>query len=150
MNPDDKKCPFCAEIVKKEAIKCKHCGSNIAKVPPILSQPPKSRRNKYTLMVIFIAATLILASTNPDEKDFNEQVIKNLQGSQKLNQDDTIGKLAIGVTSYAINLMTERKNYYIFSVFEIDTSLLKIINPNTQRMRYLGVLGQIIPLTPID
>ncbi|ADM43329.1 zinc ribbon domain-containing protein [Edwardsiella piscicida] len=24
-----RKCPFCAELVKKEAIKCKHCGSDI-------------------------------------------------------------------------------------------------------------------------
>ena len=24
-----KKCPFCAEIIKKEAVKCKHCGSEI-------------------------------------------------------------------------------------------------------------------------
>jgi predicted amidophosphoribosyltransferase len=24
-----KKCPFCAESVRKEAIKCKHCGSEL-------------------------------------------------------------------------------------------------------------------------
>lgn len=27
---DYKKCPFCAESVRKEAIKCKHCGSGLA------------------------------------------------------------------------------------------------------------------------
>lgn len=30
---DYRKCPFCAEPVRKEAIKCKHCGSNLADHP---------------------------------------------------------------------------------------------------------------------
>ncbi|NPV05626.1 MAG: zinc ribbon domain-containing protein [Syntrophaceae bacterium] len=25
------KCPFCAELIKAEAVKCKHCGSEITK-----------------------------------------------------------------------------------------------------------------------
>ena len=27
---DFRKCPFCAESVRKEAVKCKHCGSDLA------------------------------------------------------------------------------------------------------------------------
>lgn len=29
LTPDEKKCPFCAEAIKKEATKCRFCGSNV-------------------------------------------------------------------------------------------------------------------------
>lgn len=30
---DMRKCPFCAELVRREAVKCKHCGSELQAEP---------------------------------------------------------------------------------------------------------------------
>lgn len=35
---DVRKCPFCAELVKREAVKCKHCGSQISPEPAPVEQ----------------------------------------------------------------------------------------------------------------
>lgn len=32
---EEKKCPFCAEVIKAAAVKCKHCGSDLSPGAPI-------------------------------------------------------------------------------------------------------------------
>lgn len=42
--PDYKQCPYCAEDIKGEALKCKHCGSDISGINTIDSTKDKSLR----------------------------------------------------------------------------------------------------------
>jgi len=46
---DEKKCPDCAELIKEEAIKCKHCGHEF-----------KARKSKGLIFAISIFCLLLV------------------------------------------------------------------------------------------
>lgn len=66
--PDEKKCRFCAEIIKKDAIVCKHCGRDLsapASPPSPSAQPiqPKARpKEKMPPVLILVFIFIVVAS----------------------------------------------------------------------------------------
>jgi hypothetical protein len=46
LESDEVKCPLCAELIKREAVKCKHCGSALGVADVLPRQEPKELKEE--------------------------------------------------------------------------------------------------------
>ncbi|WP_223506817.1 hypothetical protein [Pseudomonas sp. GL-RE-29] len=63
MEAGEKSCPYCAEVIKAEAIRCKHCQANLESTPARLPDPPKKGMGMFGKVVIGLVAAIALFLT---------------------------------------------------------------------------------------
>ena len=99
-----------------------------------------------TISIIICAG---LAFTNPEKKEFvqflNKQIVKPIdEKSPELSKE--IKTFASGLMAIAIEKTTERKDYFVFSVYRVDTSAIRFFNNDVPDLKFIGIGGQFFPL----
>lgn len=81
--PDEKKCPYCAEVIKSEAVKCRFCGSKLSTRPPREPLASKYKRHEKTIylivLLVFILTIVVIVVATHKPPMFSFHVDKNAE-----------------------------------------------------------------------
>jgi hypothetical protein len=69
MNDNQRKCPACAEYVKKEALRCKHCGEVFKTETKLGLECPKCHKNYDTSWKICLQCNMPLVAKSVEAKE---------------------------------------------------------------------------------
>jgi hypothetical protein len=95
---------------------------------------------------IFAILGLFLFATNPEPADF-DQFIRSTIASKTESGNTFVDLLAGSVAADMTKEYTNRKNYYVFSIYTVDLSVLSIFKPDIpKQIKILGIANQFVPL----
>lgn len=97
------------------------------------------------LLIISLILASILGFNNPNKEDFVVYINKNILKNNDKSEENFVDKIASGIVSLAVERMTDRSNYFIFSYYEINTDLIRVFNKNIHNLKFIGVGGQFFP-----
>ena len=112
-------------------------------------------------IVISVCIMIILGLTNPNKADFiffaNNYVKKQypeLQFTQTGEPEEKVMNFFKGIAKIAITNVVDSamtyQNYYLFTIYTVDTSLLQLMGTEQKNLKFLGIAGQFIPLNLIN
>ncbi len=172
MNIDEKKCPYCAEFIKKTATKCRYCKSNLSTInlyentqknsKNLLNQKNDDLRktndekksiqiSKTTVSligIIFIAIVGLLIS-NPSKEQFVEYATRKIleESTKNSSVNYANNNLITGFAGILIKSVIEGENYFIFSRYKLSPDVSRFFEKENEKLSFIGIAGNFIPLS---
>ena len=95
---------------------------------------------------LLIVLGFFLFASNPEQAEFDQFVSTTVAG--KVESGNTlVDMFAGGLVSRLAKENTLRKNYYMFSIYTVDLSVLAMFGNNVpKQVKFLGIANQFFPL----
>ena len=100
--------------------------------------------SKSIVFAVIVGAGL--AFTNPEKSEFVQFLNKQIIKSMDEKTPDLVKEaktFASGLMAIAIDKTTERKDYFVFSVYNVDTSVFRLFNNDVPDLKFLGIGSQL-------
>ncbi len=95
---------------------------------------------------LLIVLGFFLFATNPEQPEF-DQFVRTTVTSKVASGDALVDMFAGGLVSGLAKENSLRKNYYLFSIYTADLSILAMLGQNVpNQVKFLGIANQFIPL----
>ena len=95
---------------------------------------------------LLIVVGFFLFATNPEQPEF-DQFVRTTVAAKVESGNALVDMFAGGLVSGLATENTLRKNYYLFSVYTVDLSVLALFSQNVpKQVKFLGIANQFVPL----
>jgi hypothetical protein len=96
--------------------------------------------------LVLIVLGLSLFVTNPEQLEFDQFLRTTVTGKVK-SGNAVVDMFAGTLVSGLAKENTVRKNYYLFSFYSVDLSVLAMLGQNVpKQLKFLGIANQFFPL----
>lgn len=99
--------------------------------------------------IAFIIIAVVLFNTNPNRDDFIAHIYNQIESIVKKNPSlskEILNDMLLSGNESVLGSKIEEKNYYIFSVYTIDTVDKRFSKPKDNKTTYIGIAGNFIRL----